>query len=377
MRRLLALCLLLLAAPAQAAGLDQNRIDAIDHATDAFLAQAAEARETGMVPRQSDSAIGPLLDTVFDTRDLQHGPIDYVDFPKLTHWLGRLTEIGHIYTGAAQRTRDAGLFAAETGRFFDASIAIIGAMIDSLGEEVAAHPDTKLSAKDEASIVRLRASVTGAVADRITTLQAPGVTSLWLDQRIAVLTGAAPSLARFLTPEQLVKLRAAALRFAAHLRDKRLRFSLDRLAMTLAEPPPPLAPPKAASPAGNEVALEMVGRSYVLPVRINDAVTAKFVVDSGASVVALPQDLIDELTKAGALAASDLLGRDTYVAADGKRHHGKGLMLRQLDAGGHIVTNVRASIIPAHSEPLLGMSFLSKLKSWTLDNQRHVLIIAE
>jgi clan AA aspartic protease (TIGR02281 family) len=377
MRRLLVFCLVLLAGAAQAARLDQSRIAAIDHATDAFLAKAAEARKTGMVPRQSDPAIAPLLDAVFDTRDLQHGPIDYADFAGLTHWLGRLADVGHVYTSAARQTRDAGIFAAETGRFFDASIALIGAIIDCLGEEIAAHPEAKLSAKDQASLARLRSSVTGAVSDRIAMLQAPGVTVGWLDERLAVLTAAAPSLARFLTPGQLARLRAAALRFAAQSRDKKLRPSLDRLAVALAEPPPPLAPPGDAPPPGNEIALETDGRSYVLPVRINGALTAKFVVDSGASFVALPQDLVDALSKAGAIAASDLLGRDTYVAADGKRHRGKGLMLRQVEAGGHIVTNVRAGIIPAHSAPLLGLSFLSKFKSWTLDNRRHVLIIAE
>ena len=52
-------------------------------------------------------------------------------------------------------------------------------------------------------------------------------------------------------------------------------------------------------------------------------------------------------------------------------------MLRQLDVGGHMVTSVEAGVVPAHADALLGMSFLAKFKSWTLDNQRHVLIIAE
>ena len=45
--------------------------------------------------------------------------------------------------------------------------------------------------------------------------------------------------------------------------------------------------------------------------------------------------------------------------------------------GGHVVRDVAASVGPAvSSEPLLGQSFLSKLPSWTLDNNRHVLILA-
>jgi len=36
-----------------------------------------------------------------------------------------------------------------------------------------------------------------------------------------------------------------------------------------------------------------------------------------------------------------------------------------------------ANVGPAHTQPLLGQTFLAKFKSWTLDNRRHVLIIAE
>jgi predicted aspartyl protease len=94
--------------------------------------------------------------------------------------------------------------------------------------------------------------------------------------------------------------------------------------------------------------------------------------------VALPQNLVDTLTQSGAIAASDILGKERYVAADGKRHKGVRLMLRQLDVGGHhMVTNVEAGVVPAHADALLGMSFLEKFKSWTLDNRRHVLIISE
>jgi clan AA aspartic protease (TIGR02281 family) len=114
-----------------------------------------------------------------------------------------------------------------------------------------------------------------------------------------------------------------------------------------------------------------------VPVRINDALTVKFVVDSGASVVVLPSDVASALTRAGAIAPEDSLGRNTYVTADGSKHTGKSLMLRELSVGGHTVRNVLASVAPAHAVPLLGQSFLAKFKSWTLDNRRHVLIIVE
>jgi hypothetical protein len=38
---------------------------------------------------------------------------------------------------------------------------------------------------------------------------------------------------------------------------------------------------------------------------------------------------------------------------------------------------VTASAGPSNSTALLGQSFLSRFKSWTLDNQRHVIVLTE
>ena len=93
--------------------------------------------------------------------------------------------------------------------------------------------------------------------------------------------------------------------------------------------------------------------------------------------VVLPSGLVEKLTNAGAIAPADSLGHSAYITADGRKHTGAQLMLRELNVGGHIVKNVVASVAPAHAVPLLGQTFLAKFKSWTLDNRRHVLIISE
>lgn len=183
-------------------------------------------------------------------------------------------------------------------------------------------------------------------------------------------------MARFLTPDEIARLRATIRDLIAQIRDKALRVELASLAGALAAPPPPVIPAQVP-PGSAEIALEGDGRAYWVPVRINGVTTAKFLVDSGASVVVLPSDLVETLTKSGAIAPSDLLGKDTYVTADGRKHKGTRLMLRELNVGGHTVTNVMASVAPAKAEPLLGQTFLAKFKSWTLDNRRHVLIISE
>ena len=47
--------------------------------------------------------------------------------------------------------------------------------------------------------------------------------------------------------------------------------------------------------------------------------------------------------------------------------------IRSLNVGGKIVENVTAVIALGEAEILLGQSFLSRFKSWSVDNQRHVL----
>jgi predicted aspartyl protease len=87
--------------------------------------------------------------------------------------------------------------------------------------------------------------------------------------------------------------------------------------------------------------------------------------------------MVEQLTKSGAITPSDMRGRTIFVTADGKHHRGQLVMLRRLEVGGHVATDIMADIGPEHADPLLGLSFLTKFKSWTLDNKRHVLILGE
>jgi clan AA aspartic protease (TIGR02281 family) len=271
---------------------------------------------------------------------------------------------------------DAGVFAPEMGRFIDAAIIVMQAIADCLSAELDAHTGQAFPTPELHKVEQSRAAITKNIEGFIAALHGPGVTVGWARGRLTALTMAAPRFARFLTTAELARLRASAMRLEAEVHDKSVRTALSQLAAAFATPTAPAA--AQAEVAAGEIALDReAGGGYSVTARVNDALTAKFIVDSGASVVVLPSDMIDTLTKSGAIAPSDMLGRDTYVTADGRKHKGTRLMLRQLDVGGHTVTNVMASVAPAHAEPLLGQSFLDKFKSWTLDNRRHVLIIGE
>jgi hypothetical protein len=71
-----------------------------------------------------------------------------------------------------------------------------------------------------------------------------------------------------------------------------------------------------AMPAAAEsVPLTSSGGVYMLPVRINDAVTIPFVIDSGAAEVAITADVFLVLSRTGTVSQSDFLGTGTYAMA--------------------------------------------------------------
>ena len=54
-----------------------------------------------------------------------------------------------------------------------------------------------------------------------------------------------------------------------------------------------------------------------MPVTINDQLTLKFVVDSGASDVSIPANVVSTLMRTGTITDADFLGSETYKLADG------------------------------------------------------------
>jgi aspartyl protease family protein len=375
MRRVLVALLIVAATAAQAASLDPEHSAAIDQATKEFLAKAAEAKKTGTVPREADPGIKPLLDTVFDTNPLSHGPLPYADLEPLDHWADKIGDVGAVYVLASRPTGDAGLFGPEMERYFAAAVAVLRALADCAIAEVDAQSGKQVPPDETRRLDKLRGEIVRKLEKAVVSLRDRGLTGGAIQARALALTAAGPSFARLLKPAEIERLRQTAMTVAAQLREKSLRLALSSFAVALTEPRAPIA--TASLPASAEIALEHEGRGYMVTGRINGATTVKFVVDSGATYVALPQDVVDDMVKAGTVTDADMRGRATFVIANGKRHRAMQLMLRQLEVGGHVVTNVMANVVPAHAHALLGLSFLGKFKSWTLDNQRHVLVVSE
>ena len=115
--------------------------------------------------------------------------------------------------------------------------------------------------------------------------------------------------------------------------------------------------------------------AYVVPVLINGILRLKFIIDSGSADVSIPADVASTLKTLGTLSAGDLIGNKIYVLADGSRVPSETYRISSLKIGNLVMQNVTIRIAAEKSRLLLGQSFLSRLKSWSMDNNRQILII--
>ncbi len=130
------------------------------------------------------------------------------------------------------------------------------------------------------------------------------------------------------------------------------------------------------SPVSAEtVPLKLEGGTFVVPVVVNNQITLNFTIDSGAADVSIPEDVFSTLTRTGTIARSDYQGVQQYQLADGSPVLSQRVRIRSLKVGSVEVRNVIASVAPLAATLLLGQSFLARLPSWSIDNQRHVLVI--
>jgi tetratricopeptide (TPR) repeat protein len=137
---------------------------------------------------------------------------------------------------------------------------------------------------------------------------------------------------------------------------------------------PPSEQPSATSGA-TVVPMIPDGGTFAVPVRINDQITLKFVIDSGASDVSVPADVVMTLLRTGTITDADFLGTQKYRMADGSTVPSQQFVIRSLKVGDRTLNDVTGSVASVEGGLLLGQSFLRRFKSWSIDNQREALIL--
>jgi len=136
--------------------------------------------------------------------------------------------------------------------------------------------------------------------------------------------------------------------------------------------------PASSNGAGTpsfEVVLHPQHGVLLVPVVINDKITLDFVLDSGASDVSIPADVVLTLVRTGTLTKADFTGTATYILADGSRVPSQTFRIRSLKVGDKVLQNVSGSVASVKGTLLLGQSFLNRFKSWSIDNARQVLLL--
>ncbi|MGB6661639.1 MAG: retropepsin-like aspartic protease [Xanthobacteraceae bacterium] len=93
-----------------------------------------------------------------------------------------------------------------------------------------------------------------------------------------------------------------------------------------------------------EIPLKAVNGEFVVPVEINGVITLNFVVDSGATDVFVPSDVVSTLMRTGTIERSDFIGTQTYILADGSESPSNTFIIRSLKVGNTRVENVTGSV---------------------------------
>jgi aspartyl protease family protein len=116
-----------------------------------------------------------------------------------------------------------------------------------------------------------------------------------------------------------------------------------------------------------------MGGVFVLPAVINGGTRSYFIVDSGAANVQIPEEVAEEMRRAGTLAESDFLGQRRFTLADGSGLQQRVFRLKSLQIGDRTMENVLAAVGAPRSRALLGQSFLRRLSWWKIDNVKNAM----
>ncbi len=131
----------------------------------------------------------------------------------------------------------------------------------------------------------------------------------------------------------------------------------------------------SAPALGDRIRLIESSGTFKVPVRLNEQINLNFTIDSGASDVTIPADVVMTLIRTGTIKNSDFRGEQTYVLADGSKIKSKTFILRTIQVGNRTLRNVQASLVEINASLLLGQSFLKRFKSWSIDNATHELVL--
>lgn len=123
---------------------------------------------------------------------------------------------------------------------------------------------------------------------------------------------------------------------------------------------------KGKKRAGN-IQLTSQNGVYYINISIGN-ISKKFILDTGASDVLISKEYERQLIQKGYLKKEHYITDGLYRIADGSIIKSRRLLIPELEIGGFVLTNVRASVVNSGNTMLLGQSVLDKFSSWNINN---------
>jgi predicted aspartyl protease len=124
-----------------------------------------------------------------------------------------------------------------------------------------------------------------------------------------------------------------------------------------------------------EIPIRYDGSRYFVDGKVVGVEEVSFVLDTGATLVSIPRPALDRLLSQGKIKESDFRGRIAFTGWDGGVTYRETLTLPSLHVGEEIVENISAAEARNQDTALLGVSFLSKFRNWSIDHERRLLIL--
>jgi hypothetical protein len=255
-RAIIAFAVLLLCAGCdRQAAIVKDSAASVDKAAAAFAA-AADPNHTGHVARAGDPAVKAYFDTLTDTRPPASVPFDALG--DLAEW-GKdiaLAEMAYVLAGTGYSTlaeaekatdqqklnadvnRNAVFYAPELARLYDAQLAVMGAMSDTISAEEGAQPAANANDKIKSGMQKFKGGLMQAVESMIATFALDGMSDAWRAARIEALQSFAPKADKLLDATERATLRDAVTAAAGTLHDPSIALKLQALARAFAADAP-------------------------------------------------------------------------------------------------------------------------------------------
>jgi clan AA aspartic protease (TIGR02281 family) len=98
--------------------------------------------------------------------------------------------------------------------------------------------------------------------------------------------------------------------------------------------------------------------------------------DTGASDISISQTEVDFMIKNGFLSEQDYIGTARYTLANGEKEVSRTIMLREVEIGGLVLKNVRASVSKNRTAGMLfGQSAMGRYGKITIDNKKKQIVL--